>query len=584
MKRFHTFSTQQRNALFTRNPFSRASTNILYSSIPEISESHETIPTLETKCEETLELKYESFNLTSNGTFCQFRYHKVWKRLLIKMRGAVFLYLLCKELRVYGTSSGVYDQSKNYKRNVENFVKALKNQDRRKYDINTPAFVLNPEGLFNRIWTIIILFLLIYTLLITPYRIAFKDSELIDSWFWLEISNDCIFLGDIFINSMSAYEKHDGTLEISRKKIIWKYLRTWCLIDLAASFPICVIDFIEISQGNDLNTEFAYIFRLLRLLRLSRIKRIGKLAKLAQNDIGENWYDRLKDTLSLNTGVIRILKFVVTVMLIVHHVGCFWFCLAKLEGFPPNCWVVKTNMLDKPEASLYIASIYWAFTTLATVGYGDITGGTKLERAFSIIWMLVGVGFYSFTISSLTSVLNTLDTRSNELTIKLNAVDQITREARLTPELKLKLRKAIKMHTKKTELDTGDKQLMFNSLPKTLRYQIALNMYEGAAMRIPFFQGRSPEFIDIVVPNLQYNFFETAEYVYNQNEDSDEIYIISKGRVNFVTGYEDIRFRSMLEGSYFGDVEMLLGIKRLCSSKVEYETELLVITKPVIST
>lgn len=630
MRRFHTFTPDQTNALFSRNPFTRAATNYRYTYItqspespegydtlasrdlietqdftqsPEITqtqeftqaqeitqtqeiprgqESHDTIRTLESKCEETLELRLDSFNITSNETFGQLRYHKLWQKLLIKMRGAVFLYLLCKELRVYGTSSGVYDQSKNYKRNIENFVKAMKNKELRKYDTDTPSLVLNPEGLFKRIWGILMLILLIYTLLITPYRIAFDDPSLVDSWFWLEISMDFIFIIDIFINSISAYEKPNGTLETSRRKILWKYFKTWFLLDLVGCLPVVVIDLFEANNQDKQHSEFADILRLFRLIRLSRIQRIDGLAKFGTNDMGENWIDRLQDALSINTGVLRIMKFVVTVMLIVHQVGCFWYFLAKLEGFPPDCWVVKTNMMDRPEPSLYIASIYWAFTTLATVGYGDITGGTKVERTFSILWMLVGVGFYSYTIGSLTSVLCTLDTRANELTIKLNAVDLITREARLAPELKLKLRKAIKMHAKKTELDTGDKQLMYNSLPKTLRYQVALNMYEGAAIRIPFFQCRTPEFINLIIPNLQYNFFETAEYVYNYNDDADEIYIISKGRVNFVTGAEDIRFKSMLEGSYFGDVEMLLGLKRICSSKVEYETELLVISKPVM--
>jgi CRP-like cAMP-binding protein len=71
--------------------------------------------------------------------------------------------------------------------------------------------------------------------------------------------------------------------------------------------------------------------------------------------------------------------------------------------------------------------------------------------------------------------------------------------------------------------------------------------------------------------------------VYQEGDDPDEIYFISRGRVNFVVCLQDIRFKSILEGSYFGDVEMFLSSKRLCTCKIVYQTELLVMSKPVIS-
>lgn len=50
---------------------------------------------------------------------------------------------------------------------------------------------------------------------------------------------------------------------------------------------------------------------------------------------------------------------------------------------------------------------------MLTVGYGDISGKTTLERALSIIWMLVGVSLYAYTIGIITSVLDKIDTRES---------------------------------------------------------------------------------------------------------------------------------------------------------------------------
>lgn len=62
-------------------------------------------------------------------------------------------------------------------------------------------------------------------------------------------------------------------------------------------------------------------------------------------------------------------------------------------------------MQNEDSYSLYIASIYYSFTALTTVGYGDITAGTNVEMIVTMIWMVFGVGFYSFTIGILSSVL-----------------------------------------------------------------------------------------------------------------------------------------------------------------------------------
>ncbi len=77
--------------------------------------------------------------------------------------------------------------------------------------------------------------------------------------------------------------------------------------------------------------------------------------------------------------------------------GCLWYYEAKLDEFGPDTWVfryfftintslfyIRNNMQDNSDLSLYMASIYFALTTLATVGYGDICAKTNsLSTLFS---------------------------------------------------------------------------------------------------------------------------------------------------------------------------------------------------------
>lgn len=55
---------------------------------------------------------------------------------------------------------------------------------------------------------------------------------------------------------------------------------------------------------------------------------------------------------------------------------------------------------------------------MTTVGYGDIAPLTTAERIIAIIWMMVGVGFYSFTIGNLSTILAHIDRRSSALKVK----------------------------------------------------------------------------------------------------------------------------------------------------------------------
>jgi hypothetical protein len=53
---------------------------------------------------------------------------------------------------------------------------------------------------------------------------------------------------------------------------------------------------------------------------------------------------------------------------------------------------------------LYVTSFYWAFTTIDTVGFGDVVAVSVYEKMFNIIWICVGVAFYSYCISTLTNI------------------------------------------------------------------------------------------------------------------------------------------------------------------------------------
>ena len=52
-------------------------------------------------------------------------------------------------------------------------------------------------------------------------------------------------------------------------------------------------------------------------------------------------------------------------------------------------WIVKECLQFENTPTRYTVALYWAMTTMATVGFGDVTPGTNLERCFAMAVQLV---------------------------------------------------------------------------------------------------------------------------------------------------------------------------------------------------
>lgn len=64
------------------------------------------------------------------------------------------------------------------------------------------VLMFNPNSLFKKVWTTLLIFLLLYTAIIMPYKIALIDDDN-DSFFVVDTAIDFMFLFDIFVNMNS---------------------------------------------------------------------------------------------------------------------------------------------------------------------------------------------------------------------------------------------------------------------------------------------------------------------------------------------------------------------------------------------
>ena len=64
---------------------------------------------------------------------------------------------------------------------------------------------------------------------------------------------------------------------------------------------------------------------------------------------------------------------------------------------------------DLPPASKYILTIYFTITTMTTVGYGDMSANTTVERTFCCVLMIFGVVSFTFVSGALSSIISNKD-------------------------------------------------------------------------------------------------------------------------------------------------------------------------------
>mmetsp|Transcript_24630 Transcript_24630/g.43472 ORF Transcript_24630/g.43472 Transcript_24630/m.43472 type:complete len:403 (+) Transcript_24630:855-2063(+) len=258
--------------------------------------------------------------------------------------------------------------------------------------------------------------------------------------------------------------------------------------------------------------------------------------------------------------------------------GCFWFMSARIDDFTPDCWVVRRGILNSDVMTQYLNSVYWAFTTVTTVGYGDISATTQLEMILAVTWMITGVGFYSFTIGSLSSFLSAIDTRDSILNAKLAALHEFAKETGISTDCKRQISAVVSYNTSKLGTIWSDKHSLFQELPKDLRYEVAITMYNGIATEIPFLKGKNHAFVIDVMPLLRPLKLSNEDHLYKEGDYAYEMFMITRGRVNLVLGNE-VTYKSYLKGSYLGETEIIFKTVRLETVQACGETEFLTLGK-----
>lgn len=508
-------------------------------------------------------------NLFERLTPTKTKYKEVWRRVRMKLKYKSLLsklYHQIQEINILPNQNQSLSSSNDKSTSSLSHSKHIMNNE------NTSKFILHPNSLFREVWNFFISILLLYTATIMPLTMAFFESDSKDTWYYLDFVLDTLFFLDIIVTINSAYYNQYGVLLTKRKTIFCNYVKSWFFIDIVSCIPFNVIS----GSGRSYNS----LLRLARLPRLAKLLRLSKLLKIFKSSSSNDRFMRkIEDILYIKTSVMRLFQGFMTAVLLLHLMSCLWFYSARFQDFNPDTWVVKYGYLDLDIGSLYLRSLYFAMTTLATVGYGDIAANNDLERILVIIWIIIVMFFVTFSISSISNMMSSIDTKESVLQYKVSVIDNFCKEFKLSNELKFKIKEAIKYSTENTGVSLYNKQDIIIGLPKKLRFEVSMAMHKGYAKNIKFFQEKDSAFISNIIPFLFSQKFLSGDVIYNFCDHPDEVYFIIEGRVGFIYGEKKVVFQQVEKSQDFGFIEIFISSPRIFTSKAMINTKVFTLKK-----
>jgi len=387
----------------------------------------------------------------------------------------------------------------------------------------------------------------------------------------IECFMDLIFIMDIAIQFFIPFYNNEEELIKSKYLIALNYLSGWFVIDLIASIPGSIITFFllginpqeEMTSYAKINsTSFQKINKLTRLAKFYRVLKITKLSKVLKMSGDSNKKKRsnkllVKDDIGLSSSVKRILNFSFVFVFASHMISCIWIFIGTLDY--PN-WLVKANISDSSNFAIYISSLYFHWTTIFTIGYGDILSANTTERFYNIFLMFVGVLIYSFAVSALGTILSNDDDKSTERFLK--NVDMLY-EMRLSYNIPaLFYEKIEKFLRYDFENNKVEKFGFINDLPIRIKNELLLNMYKDVIKNFKFFKGKSIEFSTRVVYMMKQLRFTKNEDLVLENEFMEEIIFVRSGHltVNLGLKYNKLKIMEIQPNEHFGDILILLNL------------------------
>ncbi|CAD8099542.1 unnamed protein product [Paramecium sonneborni] len=441
------------------------------------------------------------------------------------------------------------------------------------------CFTFNPDNTIKILWDFFCMILILYEIITIPIRISF-DIE-VSSQFGYVITAS--FLLDILITFNTAIYKN-GNINYSYKEIAIDYLRLWFWIDMISSFPYDLLFTValtgeaedEISTSQTNLQKSAQIFRILKFFRFIKVIRLLRLAKL------KAIVDKIEEYFSENSIVQTLasfLKLCAFVLFWSHWLGCIFHFIAQSEDSNYN-WLVIYGIYEEPWQIRYVNSVYWAVTTMITVGYGDLSPQTPTERLFGVFFLLIACGVFSFTMNTIGNTMQQLSQKQDQYQKRIAEINNYMGKVKIPKQLQNRVRRYLQ-YLWDTHRSINQESICSN-LSVSLKFEFTIQVNGNILANYKLIcQTFSRNFLIELTQILIEQTFQPDEYIFIENEIKNEqsLYFIQEGQINIILIKTRQIVARLTNKQIFGEISFFGNTERTASAKSDGFTDIFVLKR-----
>ncbi|KAM9776136.1 voltage-gated delayed rectifier potassium channel KCNH8 isoform 3-T3 [Syngnathus typhle] len=391
-------------------------------------------------------------------------------------------------------------------------------------DAKKSKFILLHYSTCKAGWDWLILLATFYVAVTVPYNVCFigDDDDLTRSTTVSDIAVEILFILDIVFNFRTTYVSKSGQVIFDARQICFHYLTTWFIIDLVAALPFDLLYAFKVSV-----VSVVHLLKTVRLLRLLRL--LQKMDRYSQH----------------STVVLTLLMSMFA--LLAHWMACIWYIIGKME-MEANAynwdigWLHElAKRLESPYypmgsvnntgsgpaiRSVYVASLYFTLSSLTSVGFGNVSANTDIEKIFSICVMLIGALMHALVFGNVTAIIQRMYSRWSQYHTRTKDLKDFIRVHHLPHSLKQRM---LEYFQTTWSVNNGiDCNELLKDFPDELRSDITMHLNKEI-LELSLFASASRGCLRSLSLHIKTTFCAPGEYLLREGDALQAIFFVCSG-------------------------------------------------------
>lgn len=412
-------------------------------------------------------------------------------------------------------------------------------------------WLMRPEQFTRFGWEMFIMVFLLFLGFLIPYISSFEPDNLTLSNS-VDILSLIVFSIDIIINFNTGFYEKDKLI-LNRGKILKNYLSFWFWVDLFSTIPIDWALDAAGANNSQASKALKYI-RILRVLKLIKLVRLTKL-KIMILQIEERISN--KKILALS----NILKLLMYMVLVAHFIACIMYSVAS-ENLSPEGFVYKMLNTSSRQIfsieDIYVTCLYWAFTTMACIGYGDISPVSTSERAVCVIIMIISSGIFGIIIGNIGSIIEKQSAKENARRETIVNLNSFMKSNKLSKELTARTRKYMEyvfIHNRNHNYNLNH---LLSSLSQPLQEEVMMYTNGSTIANCKAFSIFSKTLINKFAKATEVRIFSPQDSIIIEGQKPQGMYFINSGLAEVFDNASKCRIYLLSDRNFVGEIGLFI--------------------------